>query len=55
MRRPGDGKRIASGKHINMSEGTPLANLWLTQARMLGSDMPRFADSPGEISALKVG
>ena len=51
----GGSKHIASGKHINMPEGTPLANLWLTQARMLGSDMPRFADSTGEISALKVG
>lgn len=51
----GGGKRIASGQHINMPEGTPLANLWLTQARLLGSDMPRFADSTGEIGALKVG
>ena len=51
----GGSKHIVSGQHINMPEGTPLANLWLTQARMLGSDMPRFADSTGEIAALKVG
>lgn len=51
----GGGKRVASGKHINMPEGTPLANLWLTQARLLGLNMPRFADSTDEIGALKVG
>jgi len=50
----GGGKRIASGQHINMPEGTPLANLWLTQARLLGLKMDRFADSTGEIGALKV-
>lgn len=50
----GGGKRVASGKHINMPEGTPLANLWLTQARLLGLNMARFADSTGEIGALKV-
>ena len=51
----GGGKDVASGKHINMPEGTPLANLWLTQARLLGLNMDRFADSTGEIGALKVG
>lgn len=35
-----------------MPEGTPLANLWLTQARLLGLNMDRFADSTGEIGAL---
>ncbi|MCB1278743.1 DUF1552 domain-containing protein [Prosthecobacter sp.] len=50
----GGGRRVASGKHINMPEGTPLANLCLTQARMLGLNMPRFADSTDEIGALKI-
>ena len=49
----GGGERIASGLHINMPEGTPLANLWLTQARLMGVTMDRFADSSGEIDALK--
>ncbi|MEM7600057.1 MAG: hypothetical protein AAF357_01425, partial [Verrucomicrobiota bacterium] len=49
----GGGTQTRTGQHINMSEGTPLANLWLTQARMMGVDMTRFADSSGEISALK--
>ncbi|KAA5546010.1 DUF1552 domain-containing protein [Roseiconus nitratireducens] len=48
----GGGERIHSGNHINMPEGTPLANLWLTQARMMGVDLDRFADSTGEIGAL---
>ncbi len=49
----GGGKRIVSGKHINMPEGTPLANLWLTQARILGLPIKSFADSTGEIDALR--
>lgn len=49
----GGGKSTVRGQHINMSEGTPLANLWLTQARMMGHKMKRFADSSGEINAMK--
>lgn len=49
----GGGKQVKSGQHINMPEGTPLANLWLTQARMMGVDMERFADSTGEIDVIK--
>ncbi|MEM7009932.1 MAG: DUF1552 domain-containing protein [Verrucomicrobiota bacterium] len=49
----GGGNRTRTGQHINMSEGTPLANLWLTQARMMGLDVDRFAESSGEIGALK--
>jgi hypothetical protein len=41
-----------SGKHLNCSDGTPLANLWLTQARAMGLELPRFADSSGPISQL---
>ncbi len=51
----GGGKHLTSGKHINMPEGTPLANLWLTQARRMGLKLDRFADSTGEIGALKAG
>lgn len=35
-----------------MPEGTPLANLWLTQARMMRLQLPRFADSTGMIEEL---
>ena len=48
----GGGRQVKSGQHINMPEGTPLANLWLTQARMMGVEMKRFADSTGEIGAV---
>ncbi len=47
----GGGDRVQSGQHINMPEGTPLANLWLTQARLMGLNLDRFADSSGEINA----
>lgn len=49
----GGGSRTKTGQHINMSEGTPLANLWLTQARMMGLNMERIAESTGEIGAVK--
>ena len=48
----GGGKRVRSGQHINMPEGTPLANLWLTQARLMDIPMERFADSNGTIDQL---
>ncbi|MEM9586606.1 MAG: DUF1552 domain-containing protein [Planctomycetota bacterium] len=48
----GGGKRVQSGMHINMPEGTPLANLWLTQARLMGLSLEQFADSTGMIEPL---
>jgi hypothetical protein len=45
----GGGSRVKSGQHINMPEGTPLANLWLTQAKMMGLAWNEFADSSGQI------
>jgi len=41
------GGKFQSGKHIHFEKGTPLANLWLTQAQAMGSGMKRFADSSG--------
>lgn len=49
----GGGENVATGKHINMPEGTPLANLWLTQARMMGVEVDRFADSTDTLNALQ--
>lgn len=49
----GGGQDTVSGMHINMSEGTPLANLWLTQAQMLGLPITEFADSTGVIDSLR--
>jgi hypothetical protein len=34
--------------------GEPLANLWLTQAKAMGLELDRFADSTGTISSLLV-
>jgi len=47
----GGGHRVKGGLHINMPEGTPLANLWLSQARVLGLSWADFADSTGMIDA----
>lgn len=46
------GGKLLSGKHLHCPEGTPLANLWLTQARAMGLKMERFADSSGELSRI---
>ena len=46
----GGGMRVKSGQHINMPEGTPLANLWLTQAQMMNLPLREFADSTGTIA-----
>ena len=46
----GGGKRVRTGQHINMSEGTPLANLWLTQTQLMGLERDEFADSTSVVS-----
>ena len=43
------GKKFQTGKHIHTENATPLANLWLTQARSLGLDLKKFADSKGVV------
>jgi hypothetical protein len=48
----GGGGKVNTGQHINMPEGTPLANLWLTQAQLMGHPMKRFADSTGIVDQL---
>lgn len=47
------GGTIVPGGHHHLADGTPLANLWLTQARAMGVEMERFADSTGELAMLK--
>lgn len=46
------GGRLITGKHLNLPDGTPLANLWLTQSQLMGLDLPRFADSTVAIGQL---
>ncbi len=46
------GARLKAGRHLNCADGTPLANLWLTQAQLMGVNNDRFADSTGTIPEL---
>lgn len=48
------GGRLRTGRHLHSPDGTPLANLWLTLARVMGVDADRFADSTGAADALVV-
>ena len=50
----GGGKLRAGGQHLNMPTGTPLANLWLTQAQVMGLKRSRFADSTGSLNQILV-
>jgi len=46
------GGRLKTGHHLQCPNGTPLSNLWLTQARAMGVKLDRFSDSAGEVSQL---
>lgn len=46
------GGRVVTGRHLHHERGTPLANLWLTYARLMGVPGERFADSTGVLSGL---
>ena len=43
---------IKQGQHIHVQEDTPLANLFLTQAQLLGMELNSFADSTATVSEL---
>lgn len=49
----GGGKLQPKGSHLVVPKGTPLANLWLTQAHAMGLKRDRFADSTGTINNLR--
>jgi hypothetical protein len=44
--------KFRTGEHLHCPDGTPLANLWLTQARAMGLDINKFADSTGSLRPL---
>ncbi|MEE2642359.1 MAG: DUF1552 domain-containing protein [Planctomycetota bacterium] len=44
--------RLKTGEIIRCPEETPLANLWLLQAQLMGTGMKRFADSTGPLDRL---
>ena len=46
------GGRLKLNQHLSCPDGTPLANLWLTQAQVMGLKLDRFADSTGVIQQL---
>jgi len=46
------GGRFRTGHHLHCPPGTPLANLWLTQAQLMGVPLDQFADSTGTVSEL---
>ncbi len=48
------GGRLRTGHHLHCSDGTPLANLWLTQAQIMGVPGKRFADSTAPVSPLMI-
>jgi hypothetical protein len=43
---------IKGGRHLHCEDGTPLANLWLSQTRLMGLKRERYADSTGELKGL---
>ncbi len=45
-------ERLQTGQHFHCADGTPLENLWLTQAQLMGLKRERFADSTGTVQQL---
>lgn len=41
------GGTLETGQHVKYAEGTPVANLWLSMARVMGSRRERIGDSTG--------
>ena len=39
------GGKIATDRHIKYPQGTPIANLWLSMAQLMGVETKRIADS----------
>ena len=46
------GGRLKTGHHLHCADGTSLANLWLTQAQIMGVSRDRFSNSTGTVSDL---
>ncbi len=46
------GGRLQTGRHLHCSESTPLSNLWLTHAQVMGLPAKQFADSTSPIESL---
>ena len=48
------GGRLKMGHIHNCRHDTPLANLWLLQAQLMGAGLTKFADSSGPLDELLV-
>jgi hypothetical protein len=46
----GGGGAIETNRHVKSPEGTPIANLWLAMAQIMGVGIDRIADSTGPLS-----
>ena len=46
--------KIKTGRILHCPEDTPLANLWLSQAQLMGADTKQFADSSGPLKGLLI-
>lgn len=48
----GGGGKLKSGRHLQFKEETPLANLFLTMAQIMGVEADHFGDATGTLSEL---
>jgi hypothetical protein len=49
----GAGKQITPNRHLQYAKGTPIANLWVRIAQMMGVKTKRIGDSTGALTNLK--
>ncbi|MCX7403543.1 MAG: hypothetical protein NTY87_10680 [Planctomycetia bacterium] len=48
----GGGGTLRTGRHVQYSPGTPIANLWLTMAKIMGLPSDRIGDSTGPLDGI---
>jgi hypothetical protein len=48
----GGGGQVKGGRHLKMTDNTPLANLWLTLVGKMGLPIEQFGDSTGRLAVL---
>ncbi|QDU92409.1 DUF1552 domain-containing protein [Lignipirellula cremea] len=48
------GGRVETGRHLNMKEETPMANLFVSTARQAGAPIQQFGDSTGRLAGFAV-
>ena len=48
----GGGGKLRTGRHVQYAPGTPIANLWLTMAQIMGTPRDRIGDSTGPLDGI---